>query len=179
MKPACTLQRKAQALPNSSGQPSRPDGFCSLRTRIASSKSLPAAFARAPTMPRSRSVSKEPGSRPLMVTLWRTVWRERPATKPGSPLRRAIRQAEEQNRRFHRGGGDVDDAPELARDHPVDRAPDQLDWPQHQRVERLEPILAAPVAEIAGRRAAGIVDEDVGLGTGRQRSLSALGRGDV
>ena len=33
------------------------------------------------------SVANTPGRRLLMVTLWRTVWRDRPATKPTRPSR--------------------------------------------------------------------------------------------
>ena len=92
---------------------------------------------------------------------------------------RAVGQAQHLDRRLHRGRGDVDDAAEFARHHAVDRRLDQLDRRQHVGVDRLDPVVAGPVAEIAGRRAAGIVDQDVRIGTGLQRRLAARRRGDV
>ena len=141
----------------------RPD---SLRAppRAASSNDLPAAFARAAIVVRSRSVSNGPGSRLLIVTLCRATLRASPATKPVRPRARAVGQAEDVDRRLHRRRRDVDDAAELARDHAVDRRLDELDRRQHVGVERADPRVAVPVAEIAGRRAAGVVDQDVGLG---------------
>ena len=91
----------------------------------------------------------------------------------------AVGQAQYLDRRLHRGRGDVDDAAELARHHAVDRGLDQLDRGQHVGVDRLDPVVAGPVAEIAGRRAAGIVDQDVRIGTGFQHGLAPGRRGDV
>src|SRR5262249_21621932 len=42
-----------------------------------------------------------------------------------------------------------------------------------------DPGVAVPVAEVAGRRAAGVVDDDVGRGTGRQHLLAAFFGRDV
>ena len=92
---------------------------------------------------------------------------------------RAVGQSQNLDRRLHRGGGDVDDAAEFARHHAVHRRLDQLDRRQHVGVDRLDPVVAGPVAEIAGRRAAGIVDQDIRIGTGLQRGLAPGGRGDV
>jgi hypothetical protein len=50
---------------------------------------------------------------------------------------------------------------------------------QHVGVQRLDPGLAVPVAEVARRRAAGVVDQDVHLRAGRQRRGAAFGGGDV
>ncbi|MEY9925221.1 hypothetical protein ABIF99_011600 [Bradyrhizobium japonicum] len=50
---------------------------------------------------------------------------------------------------------------------------------EHVGVDRFDPVVAGPVAEIAGRRAAGIVDQDVRLGAGLQHGLAARRRRDV
>jgi hypothetical protein len=50
---------------------------------------------------------------------------------------------------------------------------------QHHGVERVDPILARPAAEIARQAAVGIVDEDVGLGARRDRRRTALRCRDV
>ena len=97
----------------------------------------------------------------------------------GQPAARAVRQSERLDRRLDRGRGDVDDATEFALDHAVDRRLDQLDRRQHVGVEGADPHIAIPIPEIAGRRAAGVVDEDVGLRARRERRGPALRRRDV
>src|SRR3984957_7239025 len=87
MKPALAPQRNAQAWPNSSGSPKRPAGLSFARSAITASTDIPRLSASAFAVPRSRSVLKGPGSRPLMVTLLITVLRDRPATKPVRPAR--------------------------------------------------------------------------------------------
>ena len=114
-----------------------------------------------------------------MVTLLITVFREMPGDEAGEAGACAVGQAEHLDRRLHRGGGDVDDAAEFPRHHAVHRRLDQFDRRQHVGVDRLDPVVAGPVAEIAGRRAAGIVDQDIRIGTGFQRGLAPGGRGDV
>src|SRR4030095_7125891 len=99
--------------------------------------------------------------------------------KTGEAGTRTIGHDEKLYRRLHGPRGDVDDAAELARDHAVDRRLDELDRRQHVRVERADPRGAIPIAEITRRRAARIVDEDVGLPTGGKRLFTALGCGDV
>ena len=140
---------------------------------------LPVAFARASIVVRSRSVSKEPGSRLLIVTLWARDLAREPGDEAGEPGARAVGQAEDVDRRLHRGRRDVDDAAEPARDHAVDGRLDELDRRQHVGVERADPRRAVPVAEVAGRRSAGVVDQDVGLGTRGERRGAALRRRDV
>src|SRR6185437_7393305 len=73
----------------------------------------------------------------------------------------------------------VDDAAEFSFDHRVDRRLDQFDRGQHVRVERADPGGAIPVPEIARRRAAGVVDEDIGLRTRGERLRAAVGGRDV
>src|SRR5437773_1489881 len=55
-------------------------------SRLTSSTVLPFSFAVNSVLLLSRSVQKRPGSRLLIVTLWATVARARPATKPVRPL---------------------------------------------------------------------------------------------
>ena len=97
----------------------------------------------------------------------------------GQPRAGAVRQAEHVDRRFHGARRDVDDAPEAALGHPVDGRLDQLDRRQHVRVERRDPVVARPFAEIARRRAARVVHEDVDLRRGRERRRAARARRDV
>ena len=80
----------------------------------------------------------------------------------GQACARAVRQAEMRERRLHRARRDVDDAPEPARDHAVDDGADQHDRRHHVVVDGLLPRGLVPVAEVADRRAAGVVDQDVG-----------------
>src|SRR6186713_3301353 len=74
-------------MPNSSAVPKRPAGFALAPAAYSSSKLRPARPARVLMVPRRRSVSNGPGSRPLMVTPWRIVVRATPATKPVRPER--------------------------------------------------------------------------------------------
>lgn len=67
--------------------PKRFAGFESRRAEISESRSLPVDLAAASKVAHSRSVSKGPGSRLLMVTLLCTVVRDRPAMKPVRPAR--------------------------------------------------------------------------------------------
>src|SRR6185312_7293542 len=92
----------------------------------------------------------------------------------GQARARAVAEAEDVDRRLHRAGGDVHDAPEAALHHAVDRRLDELDRRQHVGVDRLDPVVAVPVAEVARRRAARVVDDDVGLRARRQYLLAAL-----
>src|SRR5947208_3029094 len=87
MKPAWALQTNAQSSPNSAGSPKRPAGVARCRSRTTSSTVRPLVFAWMAMVERSRSVSKGPGRRLLIVTLWPTVLRASPATKPVSPVR--------------------------------------------------------------------------------------------
>src|SRR6185312_14371457 len=135
-------------MPNSSAVPKRPAGWALAPAAYSSSKLRPALAARVLVVLRRRSVSNGPGSKPLIVTPWRIVVRATPATKPVRP--------------------------EAALHHAVDRRLDELDRRQHVGIERLDPVVAVPVAEVARRRAAGIVDDDVGLGARRQHLLAAL-----
>src|SRR6266853_1979609 len=97
----------------------------------------------------------------------------------GEAAPRAVRERELRDRGLHRARSDVDDAPEAPRDHPVHRRLDQLDGSDHVGAYRLQPVLARELAEIPGRRAARVGDEDVGLRACGERRDAALFAGDV
>jgi hypothetical protein len=71
--------------------------------------------------------------------------------------------------------GDVDDAAEAALGHPSTVALISSIGVSMLASSGLDPGLAVPVAEVARRRAAGVVDQDVHLRAGRQRRGAALG----
>jgi hypothetical protein len=62
---------------------------------------------------------------------------------------------------------------------PSHRGLDQLDGREHVGVDRLDPGIAVPVAEVAGRRAAGIGDHDVPVLAALKHRSAALDGGDV
>ncbi len=66
-----------------------------------------------------------------------------------------------------------------APDHAVDRILDQEDGGQHVGVERPDPGVAVPIAEIPWRRTAGVVDQYIGIGTGGEDGGAAFRRGHV
>src|SRR4051812_36148040 len=99
--------------------------------------------------------------------------------EPGEPGARAIGQSELRDRILHGARGDVDDAPEAPRDHAVDYRLDELDRRQHVGIQRLHPVLPRPGAEIPGRRAAGVVHQDVWRGTRLERRRASFGGGDI
>ncbi len=108
-----------------------------------------------------------------MVTLCRATCRARPATNPVSPARAPLLMPSV-------GIGDFTEAevmltirPNRRADHAVDHRLDQEDRRQHVGVQRADPVVALPVAEVAGGRAAGIVDQDVRVGARRQGGVAA------
>src|SRR6266480_2955863 len=103
------------------------------------------------------------------------------AREPGDEARepgaRAVREPEDVDGVFHRARGDVDDPAEAAGDHPVDGRLDHENGRDHVRVDRPDPGVPVPVAEVARRRTARVVHEDVGLGAGGEhRGAPRLGR---
>ena len=86
MKPAWALHKKAQVLPNSSEFPKRPAGFSAAAVLYISSSLTPADSALTFRLPRSLSVSKGPGSKPLIVTPSLTVSLAIPAQNPVKPI---------------------------------------------------------------------------------------------
>src|SRR5580704_7321681 len=95
----------------------------------------------------------------------------------GETAPRAVAQPQYVDRRLHRTRRDVHDAAEAALHHAVDRRLDELDGRQHVGVDRLDPVVALPVAEITRRRATRVVDDDVGLRTGGEHLLTtSVGR---
>ena len=176
MKPACSSTgRRNRRRARPVGRSAWPDWPRRGRARAPRS-SCRARPARARA--RCASLSKMPGSRLLMVTLRPTVWRASPATKPTSP-ERAVRQPQLDLRDLDAARDDVEHAAEAARHHAVDRQPHHLDRAQHHRVERRDPVVARPGAEIARQRAVRVVEQDIGLRTGRKCGRASLRRGDV
>src|SRR3546814_12619583 len=70
------------------------------------------------------------------TTLFRSLAR-RAGDEAGQAGTRAVRQAEDRDRRLHRARGDVHGPPEAALDHAVDGQPDQLDRGQARKSTRL------------------------------------------
>ena len=170
---------KAHSSPNSSGRPKRLAGIAAIESASTSASVRPLFRAANARPERSLSVSKRPGRMLLMVTL-RSIGLARQARdEAGQARARAVRQAQLRDRGFHRARGDVDDAAEAALAHAVDHGFDQHDRRDHVGVAGAGPGLLVPLAKIAGRWAAGIVDQDVHVGTGGQRRATALGGGDV
>ena len=149
------------------------------RSAATCSSLRPAALAKPAIVWRVRSVRKEPGSRLLIVTLCFAVWRARPAMKPVRPARAPLDSPSAGIGAFTAPEVMLTMRPKLARDHAVDSRLDQLDRRQHVGVDRLQPGLAIPFAKIAGRRAAGIGDENVGRRARRERGPATVLRGDV
>ena len=170
MYPACWLHRNAQAAPNSAGSPKRPAG-----TVAAPALEPPRAHA-APVRPggdvgaRAGRCRTRPGRRLLMRhAVPRRPGARAPPTKPVSPARAPFDRPRMRDRRLHRRRGDVDDAAEALR--PI--------MPSTARISAIgASMLASSAASQAsrsqsrkspGRRAAGIVDQDVGLRAGGER----------
>jgi hypothetical protein len=74
--------------------------------------------------------------------------------------------------------GDLTEA-EATADHAVHHRLHHGDRRQHIGVQGADPILALPIPEIAGRRPAGIIDEDIRIGTGGQRRRASGFGGDI
>src|SRR5579864_6869143 len=75
---------------------------------------------------------------------------------------------------LYRARGNIDDPAEAPADHAIDDGFDHHDWRDHVGIDRTHPCRFIPVAKIANRWTASIVDEDVGLGATTEDSLSAL-----
>lgn len=104
-----------------------------------------------------------------------------PGDEAGEAAARAVAQAQDVDGGLDRAGGDVDDAPEAARRHAVHGRLDEFDGGEHVAVQRAQPGVAAPLAEIARRRPAGVGDQDVDVpprtaGHREQRGPPGLGR---
>jgi len=132
------------------------------------------------TVAAMRSVSNLPGSRLLMVTpLAARLLRATPATKPVSPLRAPLDRPSMSMGDFTALEVMFTMRPKPPRGHAVHRGLDELDGGEHVRVYRLDPGLAVPVAEIAGRRAARVGDHNVKVRAHGKYGLTAGHRGDV
>ena len=169
MKPDYAAHRKAQASPNSAGSPTRPVGFSSpaqcqffLHRAIVALREMRGAAAQPVGQERA---GQDVVDRHVML---RHLTRQA-GDETGQPGARAVAHAKLRDRRLHRGRGDVHDAAELALDHAIDHRLDHEDRRQHVGVQRLDPGIAVPFAEIARRRPAGVVHQDVRC-RGRRRA---------
>ena len=81
-----------------------------------------------------------------------------------------VRQHEPFDRLLHRNRRDVDDAAAAARLHVRNRAAAQPDDAEEQRVDGVDPRALVQRHERAGRRAAGVGDEDVEAAEASRRS---------
>ena len=113
-----------------------------------------------------------------MTTLCFATWREA-RDESSEPRARAVRQAQIRERRLDRARSDVHDAAEAARDHAVDHGSDQHDRRNHVVVDRFHPRRLVPVAEVADRRTAGVVDQDIRVRTRGEHRGAAFCGGDV
>ncbi|MCY1546109.1 hypothetical protein D9M68_820870 [compost metagenome] len=91
----------------------------------------------------------------------------------------AVGQAEYVDGGLHCAGGDVHDPTETPRGHAIHRCLDQLDGGEHVGVQCLQPIVAIPIPEVAGRWTSGVVHQDVCLGAGIEHRLADVGEGDI
>ena len=114
-----------------------------------------------------------------MVTLRAGGLPREPAGETDQARARAVRQSKLDLRDFHAARHDVDDAAEAARHHAVDGEPHHLDRAQHHVVERGDPVVARPVAKVAGQRTLRIVDQNIGPRAGGDRGGAAVRRGQV
>ena len=114
-----------------------------------------------------------------MVTLRAAVCRARPPAKPTRPERAPFDRPSSACGTFTLRDTILTIRPKPRADHAVDREPHHLDRAQHHVVERRDPIVARPVAEIAGQRPLRIVHQDIRRGTGADRGRAAVRRGDV
>ncbi len=130
-------------------------------------------LARCRAAGRSRTV---PAAAPLMVTLLITVLRDRPATKPVRPARAPLERPRMSIGAFTAAEVMLTMRPNFRAIMPSTVALISSMGVSMLASMRLDPVVAGPVAEIAGRRAAGIVDQDIRIGTGLQHGLAA-GRG--
>src|SRR6266702_1110740 len=142
-----------------------------------------AAEAAPESRPTLRSMPNGALEAPGKDIVDRDVVRDRFASEArdeaGEAAARAVRERELRDRGLHRARSDIDDAPEAPRDHSVDRGFDQLDRGEHIGADRLQPVLPREFAEIPGRRAAGVGDENVRVRAGGERRSAAFLARDV
>ena len=166
MKPACALARKAQSAPNSSGSPNRPAGICAFEIaprRVHAHAPLPRGAREARLLPVGlERAGLDRIDRDVVARIEpRRRCEERGQAGPG-----ARRDVEASDRRANRTRGDVDDSAELALDHAGRQRLNQRDRGQHVRFDPLEDILALDLVERLVRRAAVVVDQNVGVRAG-------------
>src|SRR5690606_40592207 len=82
----------------------------------------------------------------------------------GQAAARSAREPQRRDRRLHRAGGDVDDAPPAPLYHAGQNRGDQIDRGEHVGSERVLPVLFAPLVPHPRRRSSGVGDQDVRRG---------------
>ena len=103
-----------------------------------------------------------PGRTLLIVTLCRATSRERPPTKPVSPARAPFDRPSRPTGAFTMWLVMLTIRPNLRSIMPSTVALMNMIGASHVGVQRLDPLVAAPGAEVPWRRTAGIVDQDIG-----------------
>ena len=166
MNPAPALARKAQSAPSSAGSPKR-------RAGMRAQRFGPRAVERDAAL---GGGARE--TRPLTVGLERAgldridrhvVGRMRPrrgGQEGGQAGPGAGRDVEPGDRRAHRPRGDVDDPAEPPLRHSRQKRLNERDRRQHVGFHAGQDVLAGDRAERLERRAAVVVDEDIGVGAG-------------
>jgi hypothetical protein len=95
---------------------------------------------------------------------------------PVSPIRAADRQAQSGVWLLHHCGGDVNDPPEFAFGHAFDHGSYEHDRRDHVGVDRSQPLVALEGTPVPHRRAASVIDQNIGRWKGCQgRCTSAFG----
>ena len=178
-KPASALHRNAHALPNSSGVPKRPAGILG-HARGEERVVVLAGFRRELAQAVGLAVGEERTGQQVVDrdVVLRDLAREA-GDEAGEPCAGAVGQAEMRERRLDRSRRDVDDAAEPRAIMPSTTARISMIGVTMLSLTALLPRGFVPVAKIADRRAAGVVDEDVGRRAGGQHRGAALGGRDV
>ncbi len=179
MYPAWMLHRKAQVFPNSAGVPKRLAGISAIACAASSEDGVPVFLAPARKPLRRRCVSKLPGKRLLMVTFLSATLRATPARKAVRPARAALDRVQTCDGHLDADGRDIDDSPEAAGHHGVNDFLDEFDGRHHVHGDAGKHGLPIQFAKIPERRAAVVVDQNIGRRAGCQQRLLALRGGDI
>ena len=176
---ACTLHMNAQTEPNSAALPNRPRRYRVHRHLTHLVQGLAAGLGAACHCLLESIGIDRTGQQVVDRHVVPRDLARNSGDEPGEPAARAVGESENIDRRLDRRRRDVDDAPEAPRDHAVDGRLDELDGRQHVGIERTNPRVAIPVAKIARRRTARVVDQDVRCRARGERGIPPMRRGDV
>ena len=176
------LHMNAQSAPNSSALPKRFAGIVCAPRRHHLFDGLAALLRRADRGAAHAVGVEHAGQQVVDGHVGRhqlAGCRASPATKPVSPLRAPLDRPSISIGAFTEPEVMLTTRPKPRSAMRVDGGLDQLDRREHVGVDRLDPVVAVPVAEVARRRAAGVVDQDVDLRARGQRGFAAGRGGDV